>query len=230
MVLLCVLLGDESTVQTLIAVGTNLGAFGAIGALVFLGYQSMKLRESIQLQTEDFHLEKRPYLYVHFEPQFHYAGKDIYGGGHIVYRNEGRIPSSNVSSAPEAYSNERGKIPIKEWHIEYFGGYAEVKTVFPNHVDAKIFFKGDMGSEATFFAIGALVAYTGIQRDKTYWFKFSQVYNIVGDGKRVVPHLISHDTDWDQNTKPVPLPPQEPDWSKYKDYLGKKARKANLLR
>lgn len=60
-------------------------------------------------------------------------------------------------------------------------------------------------------------------KGKTYWYKFSEVYNIAGDGKDVSAVCIETKTDWDKDLKkPIPPPPEEPDWSKYKDYLGQK--------
>lgn len=204
------------------AIGTIFAAFGAVGALAIVGYQSLKLKASVKLQTETFYLENRPYVYVRFKPQFNYSDITPYGGGNFVFENTGKIPATVVELTAKAYSDVRGEIGIYEWWDKAFGSHVEVKTVFPRQ-EEPIYFKGCMG-DAKFFYVELLVTYTGIQEGRKYWSQLAETYNVVCDSnnKRIPAVHIETKANWDRNSKFVPARPQAPDWEKYRDYLGKK--------
>ena len=186
------------------------------------GVVSNNLIKSIDLQTETFNLEKRPYLYVYFEPIFKYqfGTNTIFGGGYIHYKNEGQI-TATVIKTDLLITADTGDVKIEEWYSRALGGMPGIKTLFPQHVDAKIRRIGGLNAIPKFFFIGVLVRYTGIDKGKTYWYKFSQVYNIYGDGKDVTLSLITNDTSWDEESGKEPSLISRPDFSIYKDFLGK---------
>ena len=197
-----------------------------------MAFQTMHLKESIDLQTKTFNLDKRPYLYIHFEPYFKYESAGaIYGGGEMSYKNEGQVPASYMQTEFRVATDAQGEIDIKKDHKQKVGTeFPEVKTVFPKQVSEKIPIHPSISREAKFLFIEVLVTYSGIEKDKKYkeykeyCYKFKQVYNIKIDSKMEKPiltELIDRDEDWDRNLDIKPCQLEKPDWRKFKDGLEK---------
>lgn len=214
---------NEFNAQKFIVWGTILGAFGTISAVIFLVFQTINLKESIDLQTKTFNLDKRPYLYIHFEPYFKYESDGIYGGGEVSYGNEGQVPVSNIQTKFIVATDAQGEIDIKKKYNQKVGKeFPEVKTVFPEQISEKIPIHPSISNEAKFLFIGIVVTYSGIEKDNKYCYKFMRAYNLMIDDKKEKPilaHLVEADEDWDRNSGLKQCQLKEPNWN-YKDYLG----------
>jgi hypothetical protein len=181
-------------------------------ALVFVGLQTKNL-------TKTFNLEKRPYLYVDLEPlSKYYSDGSIHGGGWAVYKNEGQIPASDVQTEFKVATDDvQGEIDIKKWYEQKLGGkFPEVKTVFPKQGGVKIPINPSINKKAKFLSIEVLVTYSGIEKNKRYWSKFSQMYDVIVDGKNMKLTPRGPIIDWDRDLNSELPPLTIPNWKEYK--------------
>lgn len=202
------------------SIGSFMAGIGAVVAIVFAGIQFSLMTDSNKLQKEIFYLEKRPYLYVNLVPDFGYNDqiKDVFGGGNVVFKNVGQIPASNIETTFNV-GTERGEINLKDWFVKELGGFPEVKTVFSQDINS-IFIHPQIGKDTRFFYLDVLVTYSGHNTDNKYWYKFTQVYNVYWDGKKLNKTPIKTDTDWDRNIDIDPAPVAIIDCNNFKDFLG----------
>jgi hypothetical protein len=209
------------------AVGTILAAIGTVGAFIFIGYQTVQLKN-------EFDLQHRPYLYVHL-PQpivgFNPTEKAWFGGGNLFFKNVGKDPATVTDTQYMVASDRMGIIKFVEWFERDFGGFPDIKTVMPGQEDAQVPCHpviSPADQKPRMFYIGAVITYRGPKPNKQYWYKFSQLFIVKfekvtdKDGNpQIVPVIHPHkpDHEWDQNiedSKPPKL--AEPKWE---DYLSK---------
>jgi len=224
------------------AIGTILAALVGITALLFIGYQASQLktsvdlqRKQIQAQAEEFKLERRPFLYLHLPLDKvgvwrNVAERAWFGGGNLRFRNVGKDPATIIKTRYMVASDVAGSVDFVGWFEKAFGGFPDIKTVFPVQEDAQvpchpIISPGN--KKPKLFYIGAVVSYVGPTSDRIYWYKFSQLFVIKIEklkdehGKefeRISIHPHRPDHDWDRNTGSEPPDLKEPDW---KDLLSK---------
>lgn len=218
--------------QRVSAIGTLLGALGAVIGLFFIGYQALQVKASLNLQRRAHKLETRPYVYARLEGFALTEGKKgahhWFGGGNLYLRNESKIPASIIPNESQfmVASDESGVIEIVEWFEKAVGGFPYVTTVFPNQNDAFVPLHPIIGKKPTLLYIGALIAYTGAEPQDRYWYKFSQRYAIKwikkANAKRKEEVVLADvmplppDHGWDRNVergRPPKL--QEPNWGYY---------------
>jgi len=204
----------ESKFKNIVDICTLITALAAVGGLIFVGYQ-------ISLQREDISLDKRPYLYVYLTPHFNIAqpSGDLHGGGDLVFNNSGKIPASDVKLSLSVGSNEDRDIELKEWFVENYGDFPEVKTVFPNHKYASVYIHPRIDKKTKLFYIAARISYSSTESTRIYWYKFRQLYNVEFENDKITHSVIYTYTDWDRN-KPVENEDELPnlekcDWQKH---------------
>jgi hypothetical protein len=224
------------------AIGTILAALVGIAALVFIGYQASQLKASvdlqgkqIQAQGEEFRLERRPYLYLHLPLDEVRVWRNVkerawFGGGNLRFRNVGKDPATITETSYMVASDVAGSVDFVGWFEEAYGGFPDIKTVFPGQEDAKVPCHPVISSgnkKPKLLYIGAVVSYVGPISDRIYWYKFSQLFVVKFDkikdkrgkeieGISIHPHRPDH--DWDKNTDSDPPSLKEPNW---KDFLSK---------
>ncbi|MCK4391162.1 MAG: hypothetical protein KAV83_13100 [Desulfobacterales bacterium] len=251
LVFLWIVSGTEPVARKFVVLGTVFGALGTVGAFFFVGYQAIQLEKSVKLQTdqielqaEEYHLEKRPYLYVHLKNVAVWKRKSDgpwFGGGRLYFKNQGRVPARVIKTQYMVASDQRGNTDFVNWFEEAYGGFPDVKTVFPDQQDAFVPCHpiiGETGITPKLFYVGAVIMYSGIKPNEAYWYKFSRLYVVEFDiekddkGKernviKVHPHKPDH--DWDKNTGSVPPILKEPNWKKYlsKTYITTLTQKGN---
>jgi hypothetical protein len=184
------------------AIGTVLVAIGGIGALLFVGYQAVKLGESVNLQREELTLEHRPYLYVELEltkeivmingkpsnANFNgiWPNKEegaYFGGGDFYFRNVGRDPATITKTEYRVRSNLKRKADFVKWFKDYYGGFPDITSVMPNQNKLKVTCHPIVSSIAEapkLLFVGAVISYGGTQKEtdkeRKYWYKFSKLY------------------------------------------------------
>ncbi|MBW1796015.1 MAG: hypothetical protein JRJ38_16595 [Deltaproteobacteria bacterium] len=240
----------EKNAQKIIAIGTLLMGIPAIGALCVLTYQTSQLKSSIDLQTrsieiqtERFNLEKRPYLWVELKKRHIATGavekRSIFGGGNLHYYNKGEVPAGDIKLEFIVESDIIRTNELDKWFKEARGGFPQIKTVFPNQSDLYVGlhpFIGNMGNLPKLIFIGALITYTGMDKNKKYWYKAEWLYEIIYkikieklEGKvkeqqeiqEVAFSPLKIYTDWDRNTNFEVPELKEPDWDYYLSIIGK---------
>ncbi|PKN67171.1 MAG: hypothetical protein CVU57_04260 [Deltaproteobacteria bacterium HGW-Deltaproteobacteria-15] len=222
----------DSNVQKAVAIGAVLGAVGTIGAFFFLWHQSVKLKDTIQLQTETFKLEKRPYLFAYLSKKGNKSVEfDIwknaehgafYGGGDLFFENVGQVPATIGKTQYLVASDELGDTNVVRWFEEAMGKYPDVKTIFPGQQNISVALHPQLGKKPRLVYVGAVIPYTGIKPQEKYWYKFSQLfivqYRKVPDKEgnlkpaiAVSPHFADH--DWDKHSASDPPVLSTPDWN-----------------
>ncbi len=212
------------------AIGTILAAIVAIPALFFVGFQAMQLRKSVDLQVDAFQLEHRPYLFLQL-PQVSVWRNDPeggwFGGGDLRFKNVGKDPATITTTRYMVASDTRGEIDFVGWFEKEFGGFPDIKMVFPGQEDARVpchpnISPGDKKPRLLF--VGAVISYVGPNADRRYWYKFSQVYVlrfVRGKDKQeriletVEIHPLKPDHDWDRNMTSAPPDLEQPKWTDY---------------
>ena len=232
------------------AYGTILAALVGIPALLFVGYQALQLRNSVnqqkqqtELQREEFALEHRPYLFVELQliektmivdspdETFRRASlqgiwpKDTvyFGGGDLYFRNAGRDPATITKTEYRVRSDVRRDLDMVKWFKDEYGGFPDVTSVMPGQKNLRVPCHPIIGNKKEppkLLFVGAVISYTGPQKEGKYWYKYSQLYvvefkEIELDGKKlVVPLLHPHvmDTHWDRNEGEDPPSLEDPSW------------------
>lgn len=218
------------------AIGTIVAAIGGIGALYFVGYQAIHLKRSVDLQgdqiraqSEEFHLDRRPYLYVELRDLRIWKNpieKNWFGGGDIYFMNVGQDPATIVDSQYVACSDvTRDSADLKNWFERDFAGFPEIKTVMHGQENLRVAVHPIVGpgdKQPKLLYIGGVISYVGPQKDRKYWYKYAQVFVASTETKRldggeVVKDLFpgKADTDWDKNENSDPPVLQVPDWDSY---------------
>ncbi len=222
----------DSNAQRISALATVVGSIGSIVVLAFLSYQSLKLRDSInlqaestRLQTESFNLEQRPYLWLDMHSNMSKGDppdvKKIFGGGYLFFRNEGKIPANIVDAQYLIASDVNKNIDLVKWFESARGSFPQIKTIFPNQKDNYVFLNpiiGDIDNKPKLLFISALIKYTGKDSQKFYWYKFTRLIEIAEfdpekNAGRISTILI--DDDWDRDSPSNPSSLKYPDWDKY---------------
>jgi hypothetical protein len=232
----------------LAAIGTILAALGGIGAFFFVGYQALQLGESVNLQRDEFALEHRPYLYLELELtnqllvfklndqsiQVNLKGiwpninKTAYfGGGDLFFKNVGKDPANIIKTEYRVRSDLLRDLDFIQWFKDAYGGFPDITSVMPNQQNLRVPCHPSVSTGPTapkLVFIGAVISYVGPQKgtekEKKYWYKFSQVFVVVFEEieiagqKKVIPTLQPHimETDWDRNEGGEPPPLEDPDW------------------
>ena len=231
---------NESNANKYGTIGTILAALVGMFALFFIGYQSEQLRNQIKLQTDEFHLEHRPYLYIHLPPDqlkvwYDEGERAWFGGGNLRFRNVGKDPASIIKTKYMIASDTAGEVDFVAWFERDAGGFPDIKNVFPGQEDAQVPCHPEIstgGKRPKLLYIGAVISYVGPSSKRAYWYKFSQLYVIRFIKRKneqgretewvsVVPLKPEH--DWDKNTDSEAPTLKEPEW---KDYLSKTQIKA----
>ena len=215
-----------------VAIGTILAAIVGIFALIFVGTQATHLSRQLKLQAETFELEHRPYLYLHIPPgEVRFWRNDVEGGwfagGDLRFRNVGKDPATIRNTQYMVASDRRGVIDFIGWFEKEFGGFPDIKVVFPGQEDARVPCHPTVAERdkiPRLLYIGAVTSYEGPQPGRSYWYKFSQLYVLEfvrgkDDQGRMVErfgvHPLKPEHDWDRNTNSPPPGLVEPRWQDY---------------
>lgn len=224
----CLLLNEkikENNANKYSAISTVMAALVGIFALFFIGYQTLQLRKSVNLQRQEFALEHRPYLYLNIPADkltlcnpITIDGCDAwFGGGPLYFRNIGKDPATIITTQYMIASDTSGEIKLVEWLNEEFGGFQDIKVVFPDQEDQSVMLRAMIAPKNTppkLLFIGAVISYIGSNPTKKYWYMFNRLVVIVpGNEEPYVLH--STDQDWDKNTNSEAPELKEPDWDYY---------------
>ena len=181
----------------------------AITGLGFVGRQ-------IQLQREDFSLDKRPYLYVYLKPEFNIASSgQLHGGGSLFFDNRGKIPASNISLDFKVES-DKNRPELKSWYIDQYGDFPKVETVFPDQKGTYVYLHPQIGNAARLCYVAALIRYSSTETNKTYWYYYRQLFYVkLDDNNNLTTTLIFTYTNWDRNRENPPSKIEDCDYDKY---------------
>jgi hypothetical protein len=188
----------------LAAIATIIAAIGGIAAFFFVGYQAVKLGESVNLQREEFSLEHRPYLYtelkltnqplslkingkfaqVNLEGIWRNEKENAYfGGGDLYFRNVGKDPATITKTEYRVRSDARRDLDFVQWFKEAYGGFPDITSVMPNQQNLRVPCHPivSLTAEAPkLLFVGAVISYVGPQKEtekqRKYWYKFSQLF------------------------------------------------------
>lgn len=225
------------------AIGSILLAIVGIPTLFFLGYQTMQLKRSVDIQSTQntiestkFDLEQRPYVYLKLNklsvtPNQSEGG--WFGGGDLQFINVGKEPATILQTDYMVASDIRGKIDFVKWFKEAYGDFPDIKTVFPGQEDASVPCHpliSSLNPRPKMLYVAAVISYTGSRTKKVYWYKFSQLYIIAiketkaSDGAQsynISLYPYSPDHEWDRNAEQKAPVLAVPNWQKYlsKDYV-----------
>lgn len=201
-----------------------------VAVVTFIGMQSSDIKTQTNILKDSYEAEHRPYLYLDLRHTNdknqrgvsvweHPSKSGWYGGGDLHFINVGKVPASIISTKYIVASNQKGDTKLIEQFRKEYGEFTDVKVVMPNQEDVKVSCHPiivDGNENPQLLYIGATITYKGSNPDKTYWYKFSQVF--IFEQLTILtflghPHTPDH--DWDQN-KNIETPILKvPVWQEY---------------
>lgn len=184
--------------------------------------QNRALELSLQQQTKQFILDKRPYLFTKFSRDLFLRERpslsDILCGVEMVFHNSGRLPATIIDTQC-VVSDDTGRFEdYRQWHIGTHGGFPELKVIPPQDINRppKDYIPA-ISTNANLVCISVIISYQGPESDSIYWSMTSQFWKIGRNEEgKLSTFFLDKKEDWDEcEDRPVPqLEP--PDWLKYK--------------
>ncbi len=218
----------------------NFGIATSVILVLLIGVQSSNIKtqtdkmvEQTKIFKDSYKVEHRPYLYLDLRDindinlrgisvWRNFPGSGWYGGGNLHFINTGKEPATIINSKYMVASDRKGDTNFIEWFQNAYGGFTDVSVVMPNQEDVHVPCHpiiADGNERPRLLYIGATITYKGSNPDKTYWFKFSQLFIIefkkLPNKLVIIGHPHTPDHDWDQNKNINPPILKEPDWQEY---------------
>lgn len=196
-------------------------------AIVSLAANIIMMTWSIIINSISTVLDTRPYVSINMlEPKIFADKEDVFYGGNIILKNNGKIPASDISTQYYITTDmDKENMQGVEWFDKNLGGFGSVAFIAPGDtaVDPGL---RSLSPSATYYYFEAITSYKGLEPNKKYWIHIKKVFYI--DEKVGNLYAVFAYGSWDKNQNI--LPPQiskKEDVVKLLEELKKKIKQTN---
>ena len=165
------------------------------------------------LQNRSVELDTRPYLSVRLvNLTWNTTPTDTFIGPDVVYKNVGKVPATNITTAFYiATDKDGGNRALEGYADEHWGGYKKVTFLAPGEGDA-VPRRLSLSPATEVYYFNVVVSYEGVEEGQKYWVEVRKAFRILN--KSLLVEIDSHG-NWDRNKTFNPPELIAPDFNKY---------------